>query len=284
MPTLLDIRRRIRSVKSTQQITRAMKMVAAARLRRAQERVFNARPYANQMLTLLSSLAARTEQRAHPLLAVRPVEKLLLVLVTGDKGLCGAFNANLVRAAESYLEEHRDRKVSMIAVGRKGRDFFRRRPVQMTAEYVGIFSRLGFAHAQEIAKQIIELYSSEAVDAVDFIYNESKTILTQRLTRERYLPVKPMEPVKGEALVDYIYEEPADKIFGVLLPRYVEVEVYRALLESGASELAARMTAMDAATSNAAEMIDSLTLHLNRVRQAAITREIIEVVSGAAAL
>jgi F-type H+-transporting ATPase subunit gamma len=284
MPTLLDIRRRIRSVKNTQQITRAMKMVAAARLRRAQERVFNARPYANQMMALLSSLAARTEQRSHPLLAVRPVEKLLLVLVTGDKGLCGAFNANLIRAAQAYLEEHRDRKVSMIAVGRKGRDFFRRRPVEMLAESVGIFSRLEFSHAQEIAQQIIKLYSSEAVDAVDFIYNESKTILTQRLTRERYLPVKPLEPAKGEALVDYIYEEPAEDIFAVLLPRYVEMEVYRALLESGAAELAARMTAMDAATSNAAEMIDSLTLHLNRVRQAAITREIIEVVSGAAAL
>jgi F-type H+-transporting ATPase subunit gamma len=284
MATLLDIRRRIRSVKNTQQITRAMKMVAAARLRRAQERVFNARPYANQMLMLLSSLAARTEQRAHPLLAVRPVEKLLLVLVTGDKGLCGAFNANLIRAAQAYLEEHSDRKVSMIAVGRKGRDFFRRRPVEMLSESVGIFSRLEFSHAQAIAQQIIKLYSSEAVDAVDFIYNESKTILTQRLTRERYLPVKPLEPAKGEALVDYIYEEPAEDIFAVLLPRYVEMEVYRALLESGAAELAARMTAMDAATSNAAEMISSLTLHLNRVRQAAITREIIEVVSGAAAL
>jgi F-type H+-transporting ATPase subunit gamma len=284
MPTLLDIRRRIRSVKSTQQITRAMKMVATARLRRAQERVFNARPYANQMTTLLSSLAARTEQRSHPLLAVRPEERLLLVLVTGDKGLCGAFNANLIRAAQSYLEEHRDRKVTMIAVGRKGRDFFRRRPVEMIAEYAGIFSRLEFTHAREIAKQIIDVYSCEAVDAVDFIYNESKTILTQRLTRERYLPIKPLEPAQGEALVDYIYEEPAGEIFARLLPRYVEIEVYRALLESGASELAARMTAMDAATSNAAEMIDSLTLHLNRVRQAAITREIIEVVSGAAAL
>jgi F-type H+-transporting ATPase subunit gamma len=284
MATLLDIRRRIRSVKNTQQITRAMKMVAAARLRRAQERVFNARPYANQMLTLLSSLAARTEQREHPLLAVRPVEKLLLVLVTGDRGLCGAFNTNLVRAAQAYLEEHRDRQVSMIAAGRKGRDFFRRRPVEIIAEYAGIFTRLEFHHAQEIAERIIELYSSGAVDAVDFIYNESKTLLTQRLTRERYLPVQPLEPAKGEALVDYIYEEPAADIFAVLLPRYVEMEVYRALLESRAAELAARMTAMDAATSNAAEMIDSLTLHLNRVRQAAITREIIEVVSGAAAL
>jgi F-type H+-transporting ATPase subunit gamma len=284
MATLLDIRRRIRSVKNTQQITRAMKMVAAARLRRAQERVFNARPYANQMLTLLSSLAARTEQREHPLLAVRPVGKLLLVLVTGDRGLCGAFNTNLVRAAQAYLEEHRDRQVSMIAAGRKGRDFFRRRPVEIIAEYAGIFTRLEFHHAQEIAERIIELYSSGAVDAVDFIYNESKTLLTQRLTRERYLPVQPLEPAKGEALVDYIYEEPAADIFAVLLPRYVEMEVYRALLESRAAELAARMTAMDAATSNAAEMIDSLTLHLNRVRQAAITREIIEVVSGAAAL
>jgi F-type H+-transporting ATPase subunit gamma len=284
MPTLLDIRRRIRSVKSTQQITRAMKMVAAARLRRAQERVFNVRPYANQMLTLLSSLAARTEQRAHPLLAVRPVEKLLLVLVTADKGLCGAFNANLIRAAQAYLDAQSGRKVSMIAVGRKGRDFFRRRPVEMIAEYAGIFTRLEFTHAQEIANQIIDLYSREEVDAVDFIYNESKTVLTQRLTRERYLPIKPVEPKKGEALVDYIYEAPAEEIFGALLPRYVEIEVYRALLESGASELAARMTAMDAATSNASEMIDSLTLHLNRVRQAAITREIIEVVSGAAPL
>ncbi|MBZ5516420.1 MAG: ATP synthase F1 subunit gamma [Acidobacteriia bacterium] len=284
MPTLLDIRRRIRSVKSTQQITRAMKMVAAARLRRAQERVFNVRPYANQMLTLLSSLAARTEQCAHPLLAVRPVERLLLVLVTADKGLCGAFNANLIRAAQAYLDAQSGRKVSMIAVGRKGRDFFRRRPVETIAEYAGIFTRLEFTHAQEIANQIIDLYSREEVDAVDFIYNESKTVLTQRLTRERYLPIKPVEPKKGEALVDYIYEAPAEEIFGALLPRYVEIEVYRALLESGASELAARMTAMDAATSNASEMIDSLTLHLNRVRQAAITREIIEVVSGAAPL
>jgi F-type H+-transporting ATPase subunit gamma len=259
-------------------------MVAAARVRRAQERVFNARPYANQMLTLLSSLAARTEQRAHPLLAERPVEKVLLVLVTGDKGLCGAFNTNLIRAAQSYLDEQREKKVSMIAVGRKGRDFFRRRPVEILSESVGIFSRLEFSHAQAIANQIIDLYTKQEVDAVDFIYNESKTVLTQRLTRERYLPIKPMQPAAGEALIDYIYEAPASEIFGVLLPRYVEIEVYRALLESAAAEFAARMTAMDAASNNAAEMIDSLTLHMNRVRQAAITREIIEVVSGAAAL
>ena len=259
-------------------------MVAAARLRRAQERVFNARPYANQMLTLLSSLAARTEQRDHPLLAERPVEKLLLVLVTGDKGLCGAFNTNLIRAAQNYLEEHNNKKVSMITAGRKGRDFFRRRPVEIISESVNIFSRLEFSHAQGIAQQIIDLYTREEVDAVDFIYNESKTVLTQRLTQERYLPIKPMKPTAGEALIDYIYEAPASEIFGVLLPHYVEVEVYRAMLESAAAEFAARMTAMDAASNNAAEMIDSLTLHMNRVRQAAITREIIEVVSGAAAL
>jgi F-type H+-transporting ATPase subunit gamma len=283
LANVLDIRRRIRSVKNTQQITRAMKMVAAARLRRAQERVFNARPYANQMLALLGSLAARTEQRAHPLLAERPVEKVLVVLVTGDKGLCGAFNTNLIRAAQNYLAEHRDRKVSMMAVGRKGRDFFRKRPVEIIADTVNIFTRLEFSHAQEIAERIIDLYTRLEVDAVDFIYNESKTVLTQRLTVERYLPIKPVQPAEGEALVDYIYEEPAAEIFGRLLPRYVEIEVYRALLESAAAEFAARMTAMDAATNNAAEMIDSLTLHMNRVRQAAITREIIEIVSGAAA-
>jgi F-type H+-transporting ATPase subunit gamma len=284
MPTLLDIRRRIRSVKNTQQITRAMKMVAAARLRRSQERVFNARPYANQMLALLGSLAARTEQRAHPLLAERPVEKVLLVLLTGDRGLCGAFNANLIRAAQAYLEHHADKKVSLLTVGRKGRDFFRKRPVEVIAEHVNFFSRLQFSHAQEISRLIIDLYSREEVDAVDFIYNESKTVLTQRLTTERYLPIKPVQPRTGETLIDYIYEEPAEEIFRILLPRYVEIEVYRALLESAAAEFAARMTAMDAASNNAAEMIDSLTLHMNRVRQAAITKEIIEIVSGAAAL
>jgi len=284
MANVLDIRRRIRSVRNTQKITRAMKMVAAARLRKAQDRVYNARPYANQMLALLGSLAARTEYRAHPLLAERPVEKLLLVLLSGDKGLCGAFNANLIRAAQSYLAEHAARKVLLMTVGRKGRDFFRKRRVEIVGEQVNLFSRLEFSHAQEISSRIIEMYTREEVDAVDFIYNESKTVLTQRLTRERYLPIRAVRPAEGQALVDYIYEQPAPEIFNVLLPRYVEIEVYRALLESAAAEFAARMTAMDAATNNAAEMIDSLTLHMNRVRQAAITKEIIEIVSGAAAL
>ena len=284
MATLIDIRRRIRSVKSTQQITRAMKMVAAARLRRAQDRVFNARPYANQMLTLLASAAARTEQRQHPLLAVRAVEKTLLVLITADRGLCGAFNANLIRAAQAYLEEHRGEQVSLLLVGRKGRDFFRRRKVATVSEHVNIFTRLEFSHAQAIAHEIIDLYTNGTVDAVDFLYNEFKSILAHRLRVERYLPVKPIQPPQETSLIDYLYEQPAAEIFGALLPRYVEIEVYRALLESQAAELGAKLTAMDAATNNAAKMIDSLTLHMNRVRQAGITREIIEVVSGAAAL
>jgi F-type H+-transporting ATPase subunit gamma len=283
MATLLDIRRRIRSVKSTQQITRAMKMVATARLRRAQDSIFNARPYANQMLTLLASLAARTEERAHPLLDERPVEKVLLVLITADRGLCGAFNANLIRAAHHYLEEHRDQEVSIIAVGRKGRDAFRNQPFKIVFEHLNLFGHLQFSHAQQIAKEIIDLYTQPTVDAVDFLYNEFKSIMTQRVMVERYLPIKPVLPATGEELIDYIYEQPALEIANALLPRYVEIEVYRALLESRAAELAAQMTAMDAATNNASELIDSLTLHLNRVRQAAITRELIEVVSGGVA-
>jgi F-type H+-transporting ATPase subunit gamma len=283
MAALLDIRRRIRSVKSTQQITRAMKMVAAARLRRAQDRIFNARPYANEMVTMLSSVAARTADRCHPLLLERPIQRVLLVLVTADRGLCGAFNTNLIRAAQIYLDEHRDLDVSILTVGRKGRDYYVKRPVKVIGEHINIFGRLEFSQSQAISKRIIELYTEEKVDAVDFIYNEFKSIMTQRVMVERYLPIRPFVPVAGESLIDYIYEQQPLEIFNALLPRYVDIEVYRALLESQAAELAARMTAMDAATNNAKDMIESLTLHMNRVRQAAITREIIEVVSGAAA-
>src|SRR6266568_6472156 len=284
MPNILDIRRRIRSVRNTQQITRAMKMVAAARLRRAVERVLNARPYANQMRAMLASVAARTAERSHPLLATRPVEKVLLVLVTADRGLCGAFNSNLIRAAQSYLAEHRDLKASMLCVGRKGRDFFRKHGVAMAAEYVNISARLEYAQAQEIAERIRELYATEAVDAVDVIYNEYKSALAQRLTVERFLPIAPIEPAAGASLTDYIYEQPPEELFKALLYRYADVEVYRALVESAAAELAAKMTAMGAATENAAEMIDHLTLTMNRVRQAAITKEIIEIVSGGASV
>jgi F-type H+-transporting ATPase subunit gamma len=287
MPNVLDLRRRIRSVKNMRQITRAMKMVAAARLKRAQERVMSARPYANQILAVLGRVAVRiqaagepSERALHPLLAERPVNRILLVLITADRGLSGAFNANLIRAAQGYLERHRE-EVSMLAVGRKGRDFFRKHGVNMKGDYVNIFGRLEFAQAQQIGRQIIELYSNESVDAVDFIYNEFKSIMAQRLVVERYLPVKPIRPTEGEAVIDYLYEQSPQQIYDSLLPRYVESQVYRALLESQAAELAAKMTAMDAATNNAAELIDSLTLYLNRVRQAAITKEIIEIVSGA---
>lgn len=285
MPSILDLRRRIRSVKNTQQITRAMKMVAAARLRRAQERVLNARPYSKQMRQFLASLAARTEDRSHPLLAERPVRTVLLVLVTADRGLCGAFNANLVRAAQKYFIEHNERERRIIAAGRKGRDFFRRRGLKMTAEYTNLFlRRVELASAQELAAKIVELYAGEAVDAVDLIYNEFKSLLSPNLVVERLLPVKTEPPKPGETLVDYIYEQPPAEIFAHLLPRYIEAEVYRALIESQAAEYAAKMTAMDTATRNAKDLIASLTLHLNRVRQAAITKEIIEIVSGASAL
>ncbi|MGH9431073.1 MAG: ATP synthase F1 subunit gamma [Terriglobia bacterium] len=284
MPNILDLRRRIRSVKNTQQITRAMKMVAAAKLRRAQEQVVGARPYARQMTALLESLAARTSNRDHPLLAERPVRTVLLVLVTADRGLCGAFNANLIRAAQKYMEENQTKGILLIAAGRKGRDYFRRRSVKMPAEYVNIFSRrVELSHARELAQKIIDLYTSKTVDAVDVIYNEFKSILTQRLVAERILPVKPQAPAETENLVDYIYEEPPDEIFNHLLPRYVEAEIYRALVESQAAEFAAKMTAMDAATRNAGDLIDLYTLNLNRVRQAKITTEIIEIVSGATA-
>lgn len=284
MATLRDIRRRIGSVKNTRQITRAMKVVAASRLRRSQERIYSARPYANQMMELLESLAGRLEQQEHPLLARRPERKILLVVVTADRGLCGAFNANLLRTAENYIRERGRDKVSLVAVGRKGRDFFRRRAVKITAEYVNIFRQLEFSHAKELADKIIELYTEESVDAVDFVYNEFKSMMAQNVKVERYLPIEPLVPPPGEFLVDYIYEQPPAEILKVLLPRYVEVEVFRALLESQAAEYAARMTAMDSATNNADELIETLRLKLNRLRQAGITKEIIEVVSGAQAL
>jgi F-type H+-transporting ATPase subunit gamma len=284
LATLRDIRRRIGSVRNTKQITRAMKVVAASRLRRAQERIFNARPYANQMMAVLESAAARLEQQRHPLLARRPERNILLVLVTADRGLCGAFNANLMRAAQNYLREHAGKKVSLVTVGRKGRDFFRKRPVRITAEYVNIFRQLEFVHAKELADKIIDLYTKEEVDAVDFIYNEFKSIMAQNVKVERYLPIEPLVPPEGEYLAEYIFEQPPEEILRQLLPRYVEVQVFRALLESQAAEYAARMTAMDSATNNADELIESLRLKLNRLRQAGITKEIIEVVSGAQAL
>jgi len=286
MPSILDLRRRIRSVKNTQQITRAMKMVAGARLRRAQERVIAARPYAGEIRAVLESVAARigaAEQETNPLLVVRPVRKVLLVLITADRGLAGAFNSNLIRAAHAYLDQHSGVEVSLLAVGNKGRDHFRKARARMAGEYLNVFAKLQFSTAQAIAKEIIDLYSNATVDAVDVLYNQFKSVLAQTVTVERYLPVPPLKPPDERFQVDYIYEQPPAEIFSRLLPRYIEAQVYRALLESQAAEMAAKTTAMDAATRNASEMIDSLTLYMNRVRQAAITKEIIEIVSGAAA-
>jgi F-type H+-transporting ATPase subunit gamma len=292
MPSLIDMRRRIRSVRNTQQITKAMKMISAARLRKAQERAFRARPYAGLLKEVLESLAARSREQAeggppHPLLAVRPQERLLALVLTGDRGLCGAFNTSIIRAAERFLADHRQQQVEMVLIGRKGRDYFRRRDVKSVQEYVNIFTRLDYGHAREIASAVIASYTEESSDGVFLIYNEFKSVLSQRVVVERLLPLAEFqaspESAPSTVKVDYIYEEPPEEIYARLMPRYVEVQVFRALLESGAAEHAARMTAMDSATNNAGDMIDSLTLRMNRIRQAAITREIIEIVSGASA-
>ena len=283
MPSLLDIRRRIRSVKNTQQLTKAMKTVSAAKLRRAQERIMSARPYAEQLRKILASLAGNVENIKHPLLEVRPENRILLVVVTADRGLCGAFNSNLTKIAQQFLREHTAASVGLYPVGRKGRDFFKRRAAPITCELVNFFTRLDHNHAKEVSKQLVDLYTKEEVDAVYLIYNEFKSAISQRVAVEQLLPLGQVEVKDEPARVEYIYEQPPQEVFNRLLPRYVEIQVFRALLESAASEHGARMAAMDSATRNAGELVESLTLNMNRVRQAAITREIIEVVSGAGA-
>jgi F-type H+-transporting ATPase subunit gamma len=295
MPNLLDIRRRIKSVKNTQQITKAMKMVSAAKLRRAQDRVVTARPFANKMSEVLGELAKRTDEDFHhPLLDLRGDERYLLVLITADKGLCGAFNTNLTKAAQAFIRENSDKTIEIMAIGRKGRDFFRNRHATIAGEYIGLTGkgRVEFSEALEVARDIIKTYTEDTgIDKVFLIYNEFKSVLSQRVVLEQLLPVsrakeeepetKSQQPVN---LVDYIYEQPPEEMFSRLLPRLIETQIFRALLESVASEHGARMTAMDSASKNASELIESLTLNMNRIRQAAITNEIIEVVSGAAAL
>jgi len=290
MANLLDIRRRIKSVKNTEQITKAMKMVSASKLRRAQARVINARPFANKMTEVLSELAAHTpEDFQHPLLDQRGDERYLVVLVTADKGLCGAFNANLIKAAQAFLKEHADKQVQFLAVGRKGRDFFRRR-AEVAGEYIGLTGkgRVEFSEGLEVARDIMKRFTDdETIDKVFLIFAEFKTVLTQRVVVEQLLPISQTETVEADAAkaeIDYIYEQPPAQVFTRLLPLLVETQIFRALLESIASEQGARMTAMDAASKNAGELISTLTLNMNRIRQAAITREIIEIVSGAAAL
>src|SRR2546423_2347624 len=293
MANLLDIRRRIKSVKNTQQITKAMKMVSAAKLKRAQDRVINARPFANKMTEVLAELAGHTpEDFHHPLLDQRGDEHYLVVLITADKGLCGAFNTNLLKAAQVFGKENSGKQIEFLTVGRKGRDFFRRRAT-LAGEYVGLTGkgRVDFSEALEVARDIIARFTEDQeIDKVFLIFAEFKTVLTQRIVVEQLLPISRSGTDGGDAaaadinVTDYIYEQPPAEIFTRLLPRLVETQMFRALLESIASEQGARMTAMDAASKNAGDLISSLTLNMNRVRQAAITREIIEIVSGAAAL
>jgi len=281
MPALIDIRRRIRSVKSTQQITKAMKMVSAAKLRRAQEAMFAARPYARKMMEVLNSMASRATPDAHPLLQERGHEKVLLVVITADKGLCGAFNANIIRTAARFLADRGEGDVELALVGRKARDFFRRRTVKVRSERVGAFQALHYQTARELAAELMEAFTSGEADQVFLVYNEFKSVIQQRLVVDRLLPIERHALRPQEPSLDYLYEPEPAAIFATILPKHVEVQVWRALLESNAAEHGARMTSMDSATNNASEMIDRLTLYMNKVRQAAITKEIIEVVSGA---
>jgi F-type H+-transporting ATPase subunit gamma len=304
MPTLLDYRRRIRSVKNTQQITRAMKFVSAAKLRRAQEGVFRARPYAKEIRRVLQSAMQRTSEAENPLLEIRPEERILVLVVTADKGLSGPFSTNVLRRTFEYRRSLQGKDVQAIAVGRKGLEGLRRRKWKLAAEYLNVSMHVEFHHAEEISKRISDLYISKEVDAVYAIYNEFKSVVVQKLRVEKLLPLN-RESLAGDSSVegqssreregassqqdsdklaegvDYIYEEPSEEIFAKLVPRYLETEVFRILLESAAAEHAARMTAMDAATTNAGELIGSLTLDMNKIRQASITKEIIEIVSGA---
>lgn len=285
MPSLIDIRRRIRSVKNMQQITKAMKMVSAARLRRAQERAIASRPYAAMMNRVLSNIAAAAvgnqEVADLPLLQVREEQRIQMIVVSSDRGLAGAFNSNLFRMAHRFIDEHQGADIRVETIGRKARDYFRRRSFNVTGDHVGIIDKPSYDRACEIADKMIDLYSSAEVDAVYIAVNEFKNVMSPNLLLKKILPV---EVPEGGEQIDYIYEQPPERLLSALLPRYVEMEIYRAMLESNSAEHAARMTAMDTATSNAGDVIQSLTLNLNRVRQANITREIIEIVSGAAAL
>jgi len=284
MPSLIDIRRRIRSVKNTQQITKAMKMISAAKLRRAQERVVSSRPYGSLLRKVLANVAAAvaSDDNAgqNPLLVRRDEQRIMLIVITGDKGLAGGFNANLIRAAQRFGSERSGVAIKMELIGRKGRDFFRKRGADILADHVGLAAKVQYDDLAAIARKAMELYKNEEIDAVYVLYNEFKSVAVQKVALARILPLEIPEQTEP---VDYIYEQPPIELLSALIPRYVELEVYRAMLESAAAEHAARMTAMDSASTNAGEMIEKLTLYMNRVRQASITKEIIEVVSGAAA-
>jgi|SRR5688572_6465017 F-type H+-transporting ATPase subunit gamma len=293
MPSLIDIRRRVRAVKSTQQITKAMKMVSSSKLRRAQERILRSRPYAQEMLRVFNNLASRTEAARHPLLQEKPGGRTLLIVITADRGLAGSFNANVIKGAAEFIAQRpRDtgREIALALVGRKGRDFFLRRGFDVRYEEVGLFQNVKWSHAQAIANTAIKEFSESDVTAVYLVYNEFRSIMSQRVAVERLLPIANLagtenadgtKMIDPSANVDYIFEPTPQELLGTFLPFHVAVQVNRALLESSAAEHAARMTAMDSATRNAREMVDRLTLYMNKVRQAAITREIIEIVAGA---
>jgi F-type H+-transporting ATPase subunit gamma len=289
MATLRDIRRRIRSVESTQKITRAMKLVAAAKLRRAQERIVAARPYAVKMAELLSSLVRRAEGEAHPLLVRRPAARKRLVIITADKGLCGAFNSNILRASLAFLREQGETSVTLVVVGKKARDFYRRRQYEIKSEMLGFFDRLAYSHAQELAGGLMQEYLSGEVDEVHLLYNEFRSVAVQRVKRDQLLPIESAEAPDGPGGAegpagDYIYEPSPEAILAALLPRHVTTQVYRALMESVAGEYGARMTAMEAATKNAKEMISVLSIQYNKARQERITKELLDIVGGAEAL
>jgi F-type H+-transporting ATPase subunit gamma len=288
MPTLLDFRRRIRSVKNSQQITRAMKFVAAARLRRAQEAALAARPYARELARVLRSTMARIQEPQHPLLERREEKNVLAIVLAGERGLAGAFNTNILRKANEFFRASREKKIVTIPVGKKGRDALKKAGFTFAGEWVNVLARVEFKTAREIAKLATDLYAEKTVDSVYIIFSEFKSVIAPNLTVDKLLPVEAMGEKEGdrnkeksETQVDYIYEQPEAQLLNQLLPRYVETQILRAMLESSASEYAARMTAMESATKNAGDVIEALTLHMNKVRQAAITKEIIEIVSGA---
>jgi F-type H+-transporting ATPase subunit gamma len=287
MPSLRDIKRKITSVKKTQQITKAMKMVAAAKLRRAQERVIAARPYSRKMLAVIANLAGRVERAQHPLLAKREPKQVKLLVLTSDRGLCGAYNTNILRKAVEAVKQLKaeGKEVKVNVVGRKGRDFFRKRSAYTLGKVWSDLGMVDYDKAADVGKNIVERFTAGETDEVYLLYNEFKSVIAQKVTLEKLLPVEP--PAESDpfmASVDYLYEPSAESILSSILPKHIEVQVYRSMLESQASEMGARMTAMDSATRNAKDMIERLTLKFNKQRQAAITKEISEIVGGAEAL
>ena len=285
MATLKIIRKRITSIRNTQQITKAMKMVSAAKLRRAQEAALLARPYADKMNEILINLSARVSRSAHPLLATREEKRIQLVLVTSDRGLCGGYNANLVRAAEAFIRQHgAGKEILLVLVGRKGADYYRRRRGETGERYLNFLSTPAEELAAVIAEKLITRFVDGETDAVYLIYSHFRSALSQVPTVEKILPVALSETQEPEQLTEYLYEPGAEELLSSLLPRITEIKIQRALLEATASEHGARMTAMDSATTNASKMMGSLTLQMNRARQASITRELMEIVGTAEAL